>query len=153
MRPGRWWAWGPRPPLGLGLSNSAGRANPSACTAGPPAKDGCQTLRSSAKKTNKGTFKNPELNSVGFSFSPLLFCSLLRKPSLLRVNDPFPFVAEVQARGNCRLWRFQESFPLSWMWQAPVSAGCSRRWSQSSLLRCCRFPPSLPPGRNLCRLP
>lgn len=100
---------GPRRLLGHPLSNSMERANPSIFTAGPPSKDGCQMLHSSAKKTNKGTFKNSRVKEGFFFF----FSSLLHKLSSLAVNDLFPFITEVQAPGNCHFCRFQESLPLS----------------------------------------
>jgi len=63
----------------------------------------------SAKKTNKGTFKNSRVKAAFF----FLFSSLLHALSSLAVNDLFPFIAEVQVSGNCHFCRFQESFPLS----------------------------------------
>lgn len=129
-RPAGYWA--------IGLA-TAGRANPSAPAAGPPSKDGCQTLRSSAKKTNKGTFKNSRVKQRGFFFFFLPF-SVLHKLSSLAVNDLFPFVA----RGNCRWCGFQESFPLSWMW--------SRRWIHFPSDAAGSLLPSRASGRNLCRL-
>lgn len=147
MRPERGVGFGgSRRLLGHPLSNSTERANPSIFTAGPPSKDGCQTLRSSAKKTNKGTFKNPRVKGCfggvfSFFFSFFLLPSTNSPRSRLMIS--FPLSHQSELRGTVASAGLRSGSRSPWLQQSPIPAGWSRRWSSGS--RCCRFPPSLLP--------
>lgn len=108
-----WGLEGPSRLLGRPLSNSMERANPSIFTAGPPSKDGCQMLRSSAKKTNKGTFKNSRVKGCFFSSS---------------ASDPhaqlmisFPLSQEFKLWGVGATAGFSSRFHFPCMWQFHIS--------------------------------
>lgn len=114
---------GPHRLLGHPLSNSMERANPSIFAVGPPSKDGCQMLCSSAKKTNKGTFKNSRVKE-GFFFYFLL--SSTNSPhSQLMISflllQKFKLLEIVTSAG------FRSRFHFARLWQSPISAGWSRR--------------------------
>jgi len=129
-----WGLEGPSRLLGRPLSNSMERANPSIFTAGPPSKDGCQMLRSSAKKTNKGTFKNSRVKGCFFSSS---------------TSDPhaqlmisFPLSQEFKLWGVGATAGFSSRFHFPCMWQFHISARRSGAVSWFPF-RCCRLPHSV----------
>lgn len=162
MRPERGVGFGgPRRLLGHRLSNSTERANPSIFRAGPPSKDGCQMLRSSAKKTNKGTFKNSRVKEVLCCFffffpSSSLFSSLLHKLALLAVNDLFSLsprgsgfreLSLLQVSGVASTFPGCGSLP-----SLQAGAGSGAQSAHSSSDAAGSPLPSFLNGRNLCRL-
>lgn len=137
---------GPRRLLGHRLSNSVERANPSVCTAGPPSKDGCQTLRSSAKKTNKGTFKNSRVKERFFFF----FCSpfsLLSSTNSARsqLMISFPLSPSLKLRGIVTCAGFRSRFPFPECGRLPsLQAGAGAAVSEPISLQMLQVPSSLP---------
>lgn len=94
--------------LGHPLSNSMERANPSIFTVGPPSKDGCQMLRSSAKKTNKGTFKNSRVKEVFFFFFFFLLSSTNAPRWQLMIS--FPLLQKFKLQGIVTSAGFRSRF-------------------------------------------
>lgn len=154
MRPERGVGFGgSRRLLGHPLSNSMERANPSIFTAGPPSKDGCQRLRSSAKKTNKGTFKNPGVKGCFggvFSFFFSFFLLPSANPPRSQLMISLPLSHQLGLRGTAASAGFRSGSRSPRLRQSPLPAGWSRRWSSGS--RCCRSPPSFLSASDLCRL-
>jgi len=141
---------GPRRPLGHRLSNSVERANPAFVPLGHLPRMGAKCSASLPRKQTRALLKTPELKRLFFFF--FLLSSTHSPRSQLMIS--FPLSQKFKFQGIVTSAGFRSRFHFPRLWQSPISAGWSRRWSSVGrfLFRCCSLPAFFLNSGNLCRL-